>query len=270
MTAYKVNPIKIVNDIPVFSANDFYIENYIKISADHLAHLEKTGHNPFMDEQHWVEIEKSTEILINKYSRDSCKILDVGVGLGRLLERFPSLDRYGVDISLSYLRHAKNKGIEVCMAKIEDLPYSDNFFDFIVCTDVLEHVLDLNASIEKILATLKPGGFMVIRVPYREDLSGYLSDEYPYDLVHLRSFDESELRILFSKIFKVNFLEFTFAGYMGGRLKFGNSFRLYSFLVRRTISLINKINKKLSHLLAKKFCIPVEINIVINKPLCAV
>lgn len=202
--------------------------------------------------------------------RDSCKILDVGVGLGRLLERFPSLDRYGVDISLSYLRHAKNKGIQVCMAKIEDLPYSDNFFDCVVCTDVLEHVLDLNASIEKILATLKPGGFMIVRVPYREDLSSYLRDDYPYDLVHLRSFDESELKILFSKIFKVNFLEVVFAGYLGGRLKFGNSFRPYSFVIRKVILLIDKVNTNLANFLAKKLCIPIEINIAISKPLCVV
>lgn len=216
---YKHDPIEITgNGIPIFSPDDFYIENYNKISKDHLDHFEKTGKNPFMDENHWKSIEQSTlEIvkpLLNSFSKEKekPKVLDVGVGLGRLLEELNECEKYGMDISLKYLNYAKQKGIEVCKSKIEDMPYCDNFFDIILCTDVLEHVLDLNHCISKILNVLKVGGHLVIRVPYKEDLSSYLLETNPYEFVHLRNFDESSLLLLFKKIFGLKPLTFQLAG----------------------------------------------------------
>ena len=50
------------------------------------------------------------------------------------------------------------------------MPYSDESFDVILCTDVLEHVIDLNLCVAKILSVLKKGGLLIIRVPNREDL----------------------------------------------------------------------------------------------------
>jgi hypothetical protein len=100
---YKKPALNIEEDIPIFSQTDFYVENYDRISRDHLKHFEATGHNPFMREDHWDEVEKSTEALINKYMTEgSEKILDIGVGLGRLLERFPKFSRFGMDISREY------------------------------------------------------------------------------------------------------------------------------------------------------------------------
>jgi 2-polyprenyl-3-methyl-5-hydroxy-6-metoxy-1,4-benzoquinol methylase len=219
---YKYQPLNFEDDIPIFSKSDFYVENYDRISSDHLNHFEKTGNNPFINENLWNEIETSTEDIIRRYTNNSkIKILDVGVGMGRLLEKFPTLDRFGMDISRRYLKYAKSKGIEVCMSKIEDMPYVENFFDIVVSTDVLEHVLDLNLAVEKIIATLKNGGILVVRVPYKEDLSSYLSQDCPYDFVHLRNFDENSLKILFEKIFKLEVVEFSYTGYQGGGLNLG-------------------------------------------------
>jgi SAM-dependent methyltransferase len=124
---YKKPALKIENDIPIFSQPDFYTENYDRIADFHLKHFESTGHNPFMPEDHWKELEKSTKELVTKYATESgAKILDVGVGMGRLLQHFPNLKRFGMDISRGYLEHAKDKGIEVCLSRIEEMPYKDN------------------------------------------------------------------------------------------------------------------------------------------------
>ena len=262
---YKSLPLGSEDGIPVFSKTDFYVENYERISDDHLKHLEATGHNPFMQENYWQEIEKSTEELINKYVTESgMKILDVGVGMGRLLERFPNLSRFGMDISRGYLKHAKSKGIEVCMSRIEEMPYKEGYFDIVTTTDVLEHVIDLNLAVRKMLGVVKEGGVICVRVPYKEDLAGYLHPDFPYDLVHLRNFDEHNLRILFEKIFNVRVLEWTLTGYGGGRLRVGNSFRYYAGVIRRILNIVGRLNGNLHSYISRGLCQPTAINIVIG------
>lgn len=209
---YQKKPFSFFQGIPVFSKRNKYIENYEKISLDHLAELQKTGKNPFIPEDLWCELENSTKEMILKYARKG-KILDVGVGIGRLLSLLPtSFDKYGMDISKYYLTIAKKKGIKVALALIDDIPYKENFFDVIVCTDVLEHVFDLNSSLKKILFCLKKGGLLVIRVPYKENLSGYLEKTYPYKYVHIRNFDEHSLQLLFQKVFNLRVLEYQLTG----------------------------------------------------------
>lgn len=79
---YAVTPMKSVDGIPVFSEGNEYIQNYERISLDHLVGMAKTGENPFLPEDVWVELENSTKELILKYAEGGCKILAVGVGLG--------------------------------------------------------------------------------------------------------------------------------------------------------------------------------------------
>ena len=209
---YKQEPLNYFSGIPVFSEVNNYINNYEKISLDHVEHFNRTGKNPFMEEGYWKSVEDTTKELIKKYSKTNDKILDVGVGLGRLLENFQNLDRYGMDISSHYLKIAAEKGINCCMSLIEDMPYEDNTFDVITCTDVLEHVLDINLGVKNILRVLKPNGILIIRVPYKEDISWYLSDDCPYDFVHVRAFDENTLKAIFTKVFPSKVLEWNTAG----------------------------------------------------------
>lgn len=193
--------------VPVFSARDAYVENYERIAADHLAHFEATGRNPFMPEEFWVAAERVTADLLRRYGRTGERVLDVGCGMGRLLEPFGDLRRYGMDISAAYLDHAQRQGIEVCLARVEDMPYTDGLFDIVVCTDVLEHVLDLNVACAEMMRVTRDGGHLIVRVPYREDLSSYLSPALPYEFVHLRNFDEHALTLLFEKICRCKVVE---------------------------------------------------------------
>jgi 2-polyprenyl-3-methyl-5-hydroxy-6-metoxy-1,4-benzoquinol methylase len=114
---YARAPLHASDGIAVFSATDAYVKNYERISEDHLKHFEATGHNPFMSEAHWREVEDSTAALLQQHLPPGSKLLDVGVGMGRLLERFPQHRRFGMDISLRYLKYAQAKGIEVCASR---------------------------------------------------------------------------------------------------------------------------------------------------------
>lgn len=260
-------PISFHDTIPVFSRSNDYTANYEKISEDHLESFRRNGTNPFIPEDLWVEFEKSTIELIEKYSKSGHRVLDVGVGLGRLLSHFPNLERYGMDISFGYLEVAQSKGINVCYALVEDMPYREGLFDLVVCTDVLEHVFDLNMCCAKILSVLRKGGILIVRVPFREKLSPYLEVRYPYKYAHLRNFDEYSLRLLFERIFSCEYLETAMAGYMPGahKLRCPAPFQEVNLIVSWFVSGIKNLYRPIYQLLLKKLYDPIVINIVVRK-----
>lgn len=276
MSIYKSKPLRTKNNISEFSEVDHYIENYEEISTDHTKSINLNNPNPWISSEIWNEMEASTLELFGTYAqtikyRKSLRVLDVGVGLGRLLEKIKSnhknVDAYGIDIAKPYLLQAQAKGIDVCFSKIEDMPYRDEFFDMILCTDVLEHVLDINLCVSKVLAVLKKGGILIVRVPYREDLSPYLKSDYPYELAHLRNFDQSSLRALFSKIFPYKVLEFKPGLYQKrpNWLKYDLPFKFYRRFLYRGLSFLAKYFPATERRLVKKIFHPVEMNVVIKK-----
>lgn len=176
-----------------------YQENYDRICADHLAEYEATGHNPFMDGDDWHMVEAETIALLLRYTEPGGIILDAGVGMGRLLSTFTELERHGIDIADAYLPYAQEAGIDAIHGDLEELPYPDEQFDYVVCADILEHVIDLNACLDELHRVLRPDGLLFIRVPHREEIAPYLAS--PYKFVHLRSFQEAELRMLLTRVF---------------------------------------------------------------------
>jgi ubiquinone/menaquinone biosynthesis C-methylase UbiE len=48
---------------------------------------------------------------------------------------------------------------------VQDLPFSDNEFDVVLCNHVLEHVDDDLKAMSEILRVMKPGAFAVLLVP---------------------------------------------------------------------------------------------------------
>ena len=264
---YAKEPLAFRGSIPIFSRTNEYTDNYAQISSDHIESIQKDGTNPFIEEEMWFQFEHSTMTLIEKYADSNDKILDVGVGLGRLLDNFPHLERYGLDISFGYLEIAQSKGIDVCYALINDMPYQEGIFDIVVSTDVLEHVLNLNQSVTKMLSVLKKGGMLIVRVPYRENLAPYLDPTYPYKYVHLRNFDEYSLRLLFERIFECQVLEVAMAGYIEDKTRWKWPWppRGYS----RLMDWLNKlrvISPPLYKAVLRNLFNSIEINVVVRKP----
>ena len=172
-----------------------------------------------------------------------------------------------MDISKHYLKIAKDKNIECALAKIEDMPYENEYFDIVTCTDVLEHVIDLNACLSNIINVVKKNGILVVRVPNREDLSAYLDEEYPYELAHLRDFNESSLVLLFNKIFDLEILEVRDGLYIENYplLKYRIPVKGYNFLVKLFLRSVKLISKKLYISLVEIMFHSTEINFVLKK-----
>ncbi len=252
-------------DIPVFSDLNGYIANYQKIAKDHSDHFHAKGENPFIQEEIWQEMEDSTALLIKKYAQKGAKILDVGVGMGRLLRQFPDLDRYGMDISFDYLKISRSHGINVCFSMIEDMPYQTDFFDIVVCTDVLEHVFDLYICTQKILSVLKPGGILILRVPYRENLTPYLDESLPYTYVHLRNFDKASLRLHFEKIFSLSMLEENEVLFLHSLDRLKYKFPILDRLFLKFLSVLRRFFSRIYNQIRKRFFYGVEINMAFKK-----
>lgn len=273
MGLFAREPTSFVEDIPVFIERDEYVANYERIAADHLEAEARTSQNPFIDERLWQASEDSTAALIARHVRPGDRVLDVGVGLGRLLSRFPQLERHGVDISIEYLLRARATGVDVALARVEDLPYPPETFDAVLATDVLEHVLDLNDAVEEMLGVLRPGGVLIVRTPNREDLTAYVAPDFPYRFVHLRHFDRPSMILLFDRVFGCEVLDIVEAGYFAH----GEYFRWRIPIPKVTggiseyiLGPIARIHPRIAAAVLPRCFRPVEINVVVRKPSAAV
>lgn len=139
-------------------------------------------------------------------------VLDLGCGEGRhVISAYIEGDvqSVGVDLSLDDLattqekfRHFEEPGNEaksfgLSSANALSLPFADDSFDRVICSEVLEHIPDYAGALREINRVLKPGGLFCASVPRRwpEKICWALSDAYHQVLGgHLRIFRASALR----------------------------------------------------------------------------
>lgn len=108
------------------------------------------------------------------------KILDLGCGQGhityRVKQAYPDIEISGLDYSLSAIEYAIDHfpGIDFVVANAYDLPYSESYFDIIVCNNLWEHVPDPLSLLKRISLVLKYSGFLIISTPSRYRLGNLL------------------------------------------------------------------------------------------------
>jgi SAM-dependent methyltransferase len=49
---------------------------------------------------------------------------------------------------------------------IQNIPYKDAVFDLVICSHVLEHIIDDGKAMRELCRVLKPGGIAILQVPY--------------------------------------------------------------------------------------------------------
>ena len=139
------------------------------------------------------------------------RILDLGCGEGRhaiTAYMLQQLHAVGVDLSFSDLKITQErfedfrcddpaKQLSIIQANGMRLPFADNTFDKVICSEVLEHIPDYHAVLKEIKRVLKPNGQFAASVPryLPERVCWALSDDYhANEGGHIRIFRESELR----------------------------------------------------------------------------
>jgi ubiquinone/menaquinone biosynthesis C-methylase UbiE len=105
--------------------------------------------------------------LMGIHSKEDC-ILEVGCGGGNILEKAPVGKLFGVDISGFIITKAKKKlgkKAQLFQANAQNLPFKNHTFKKVICSEVLEHLLDPYISLKEIARILSPQGVAVISVP---------------------------------------------------------------------------------------------------------
>lgn len=141
------------------------------------------------------------------------KILEIGCACGATLlkikNRFRSSELFGIEINRSAAEIA-NTIAEVTSSDIEkeEPPYRENFFDYIVLADLLEHLRDPWTSLEKISRYLRPEGKIILSIPnvmHFSVIRNLLNGRWSYsaagimDRTHLRFFTLFEANMMINK-----------------------------------------------------------------------
>jgi len=97
------------------------------------------------------------------------RLLDVACGQGRLIlyGPFPGMKFTGTDVSRSSLATARERGYEDVVETnvAHPLPFPNQSFDVVVCSHILEHLLEPQRLVSEAYRMLRPGGLLVVGVP---------------------------------------------------------------------------------------------------------
>lgn len=139
------------------------------------------------------------------------RLLDVGCGAGALagtLKREMKLEAAcGIEIVESACAKAREVLDTVLLGNLEtmELPFPEEYFDCIICGDVLEHLVEPAQALRKLAAVLAPEGQIVISIPniqYYDVLAMLSEGRWTYaeagllDATHLRFFTKTEVEQL--------------------------------------------------------------------------
>jgi len=121
------------------------------------------------------------------------KILDVGCGISSILH-FIDGKKYGIDpLASMYKRlYSYPNDIDIRTATAEEIPFDNEFFDVVFCSNVLDHVTNPNKSVNEIHRVLKNNGYFVLTVEI-------FDKRIKRDIAHPFSFTKDDIHSLLKR-----------------------------------------------------------------------
>lgn len=135
------------------------------------------------------------------------RVLDAGTGAGWMAEMLDArgFDVYPFDIGADSLKRASQRIRErvgilpFTLADIYSLPFADGAFDAVTISEVVEHLDRPLDALKELARVVRPGGWLVMSIPYREKIEYTLcvhcNRRTPVN-AHLHSFDENVVNSL--------------------------------------------------------------------------
>lgn len=143
---------------------------------------------------------------------DNINILEVGCSLGGTLlylkNKYKRANVYGIELNQSVCEIIKNI-FPTISNDIEniDLPYEEDYFDYIIFADVLEHLKDPWKVLMNMKKYLKKDGYIIASIPnimHIQVINDLLKGNFTYldagilDKTHLRFFTQKEIYKMFN------------------------------------------------------------------------
>jgi len=125
--------------------------------------------------------------------------LDLGCGDGALSAAIRATRLTLADVSRVALERARARLPEADAAELAPdapLPFADGSFDLVVCTEVLEHVRDVQLLLSEVRRVLEPSGRLAVTTPAHAPLMRVPDPLSP----HLRFFTRHSLAVLLSQM----------------------------------------------------------------------
>lgn len=127
------------------------------------------------------------------------KVLDAGCGPAGMYMLFdhqgtvafdPLIDYYEQD--LAHFKKAMYPDVKFVNAGIETF-HSDELFDYIFCMNAINHVQDIQASYDNLLASAAPGAFIIVTIDaHNHAIFKHLFRLLPGDILHPHQYDLKE------------------------------------------------------------------------------
>ncbi len=129
--------------------------------------LDKFYHHPNFIFR-YIENKRIKKLIQLADLKDSDLVIEVGCGAGHILERVKKGKLHGIDISEIQIKRAKERlgdSVKLDKAPGEKIPYDDKYFDKILCSEVIEHVLDPDPLLREMKRVLRDDGILSLSIP---------------------------------------------------------------------------------------------------------
>jgi 2-polyprenyl-3-methyl-5-hydroxy-6-metoxy-1,4-benzoquinol methylase len=152
-----------------------------------------------------VKDHEKTRAFLNKHYPQKGKLIELGSGLGYLLNFFKQdgWNVVGLEPNVGLSRYAESElGIETIPTILEQAELEDRSVDVVLMMHVIEHVSDPYSTLKEIYRKLKPGGIFVMESPRYDTLMFKLFGKRERNLScngHIYFFTSSTLEKLVTK-----------------------------------------------------------------------
>jgi SAM-dependent methyltransferase len=111
--------------------------------------------------------EAAVNMVAKLHSKFPCEHLDIGAGHGELIALMRSrfeLRSSACDYTDTLMK-LPDISVKIADLSNENLPFPDESFDLVTCTEVIEHLEHYRSTLRDIHRALKPGGTLVLTTP---------------------------------------------------------------------------------------------------------
>ena len=105
--------------------------------------------------------------------RKENRFLEIGFGAGTILEAAESAgwEVFGQEVSRPAVEHANARGFNTFLGELHEANYPDEYFDVVIASEIIEHLVEPEKVLAEIRRILRPGGVFWGTTPFARSIS---------------------------------------------------------------------------------------------------